>query len=155
MGDCLKLLWWWACYATSHQLIDSHFPTQVPLNLILLRVLRTSKRPLASNFLTKIGTYCSGWRLITAGKKMGTESQESDVANTALGRKDPLGCSGRTALWREQCDVFTPCKNCNFETSSRNYATVDEVVFSPCRGELCVPCRADPRLASLVAKQQL
>jgi hypothetical protein len=31
--------------------------------------------------------------------------------------------------------VFTPCKNCNVETCSRDYATVDEAVFSPCRAE--------------------
>jgi hypothetical protein len=36
--------------------------------------------------------------------------------------------------------VFTPCKNCNFETRYRDYATVDEAVFSPCRAE-------PPRLA--------
>jgi hypothetical protein len=29
------------------------------------------------------------------------------------------------------CGLFTPCKNCNFETRFRDYATVDEVVFSP------------------------
>jgi hypothetical protein len=40
------------------------------------------------------------------------------------------------------CGVFTPCKNCNTERRSRNYATVDEAVFSPCRTELC---RAVPR----------
>jgi hypothetical protein len=28
-----------------------------------------------------------------------------------------------------------PCKNCNIETRSRDYATVDEAVFSPCRAE--------------------
>jgi hypothetical protein len=33
------------------------------------------------------------------------------------------------------CGVFTPCKNCNIETRSRDYATVDEAVFSPCRAE--------------------
>jgi hypothetical protein len=27
--------------------------------------------------------------------------------------------------------IFTQCKNCNIETRSRDYATVDEVVFSP------------------------
>jgi hypothetical protein len=45
------------------------------------------------------------------------------------------------------CGVFTPCKNCNFETRSRDYATVGEAVFSP--------CRAEPRLASLFSKRQL
>jgi hypothetical protein len=46
------------------------------------------------------------------------------------------------------CGVFTPCKNCNFETSSRDYATVDVALFSPCWAELCraVPSRASPRL---------
>jgi hypothetical protein len=47
-----------------------------------------------------------------------------------------LGCSGWIALRREQCAVFVPCKNCNIETRSRDYATVDEAVFSPCRAEL-------------------
>jgi hypothetical protein len=37
------------------------------------------------------------------------------------------------------CGVFTPCKNCNIETRSHDYETVDEAVFSPCR-------RASPRL---------
>jgi hypothetical protein len=41
------------------------------------------------------------------------------------------------------CGVFTPCKNCNIETISRNYATVDEAVFSPCRA---VTSRASPCL---------
>jgi hypothetical protein len=51
------------------------------------------------------------------------------------------------------CGVFTPCKNCNIETRSRDYATVDEAVFSPCRAELCravtsrPPRLATPRLA--------
>jgi hypothetical protein len=36
---------------------------------------------------------------------------------------------------REYCGVFTPCKNCNIETRSRDYATVDEAVFSPCHAE--------------------
>jgi hypothetical protein len=45
--------------------------------------------------------------------------------------------------------VFTPCKNCNIETGSRDYATVDEVVFSPCRAEVCraFTSRASPRIA--------
>jgi hypothetical protein len=49
------------------------------------------------------------------------------------------------------CGVFTPCKNRNLETRSRDYATVDEAVFSPCRAELCrvVLSRAWPRIASL------
>jgi hypothetical protein len=46
------------------------------------------------------------------------------------------------------CGVFTPCKNCNIETRSRDYATVEKAVFSPCRAELCcaVTSRASPRL---------
>jgi hypothetical protein len=42
----------------------------------------------------------------------------------------------------------------NIETRSRDYVTVDEVVFSPFRAKLCrvVPSRAPPHLASLVAK---
>jgi hypothetical protein len=37
--------------------------------------------------------------------------------------------------WIMYCGVFTPCKNCNLETRSHDYATVDEAVFSPCRAE--------------------
>jgi hypothetical protein len=33
------------------------------------------------------------------------------------------------------CGVFTPCKNCNIETRSHDYAIVDEAVFSSFRGE--------------------
>jgi hypothetical protein len=53
------------------------------------------------------------------------------------------------------CGVFTPWKNYNFETRSRDYATVDEAVFSPCRAE---PCRAEPSRAvneSLIASHRL
>jgi hypothetical protein len=55
------------------------------------------------------------------------------------------------------CGVFTPCKNCNIETRSHDYATVDEAVFSPCRAQ---PSRdesriASPRHASFVARQQI
>jgi hypothetical protein len=61
-----------------------------------------------------------------------------------------LGYSGRIALRREQCGVFTPCKDCNIETRSRDYAAVDEAVFSPCRAEpSCDELHiASPRLAS-------
>jgi hypothetical protein len=96
----------------------------------------------------------SGCWLITAGKKpelshrkvtMQAKPSEERKGNT------PSGCSGRTALRREQCRVFTPFKNCKFETRSRDYATVDEAVFSTFRAELVVPCGAvltEPRLAS-------
>jgi hypothetical protein len=57
----------------------------------------------------------------------------------------PLGYSRLTALRREQCGIFTPCKNRNHKTCSRHYAKVDEAVFSPCRAELC---RAVLRIAS-------
>jgi hypothetical protein len=48
------------------------------------------------------------------------------------------------------CGVFTPCKNCNIEIRSHDYASVDETVFSPCRAELCraVTSRALPCIAS-------
>jgi hypothetical protein len=48
------------------------------------------------------------------------------------------------------CGVFTPCRNCNIETRSRDYATVGEVVFSPCRAKRCriVPSRASPHPAT-------
>jgi hypothetical protein len=60
-------------------------------------------------------------------------------------------------LIREYCGVFTPCNNCNIETRSRDYATVYEAVFSPCRAE---PSRHESRIAShrrtsFVARQQL
>jgi hypothetical protein len=38
-------------------------------------------------------------------------------------------------LSRIYCGVFMTYKNCNIETRSRNYATVDEAVFSPCLAE--------------------
>jgi uncharacterized CHY-type Zn-finger protein len=49
----------------------------------------------------------------------------------------------------KNCGVFTPCKNCNIETSSHDYATVDEAVFSPRRAEVfrAVMSRASPCLA--------
>jgi hypothetical protein len=48
------------------------------------------------------------------------------------------------------CGIFTPCKNCNIEIRSRDYATVDEAVFSPCRAEpsRAVTSRASRRKAS-------
>jgi hypothetical protein len=47
------------------------------------------------------------------------------------------------------CGVFTPRKNCNIETRSRDYATVNEAVFSPCRAEQSrtKPSRAEPNRA--------
>jgi hypothetical protein len=47
------------------------------------------------------------------------------------------------------CGLFTLYKSCNIETRSRDYATVDEAVFSPSRAEICraVTSRiASPRL---------
>jgi hypothetical protein len=46
-------------------------------------------------------------------------------------------------LW--YCGVFTPCKNCNIETRSHDYETVDEAVFSPWRA---LTSRASLRIAS-------
>jgi hypothetical protein len=45
------------------------------------------------------------------------------------------------------CGIFTPCKNGNLATRSRNYARVD-AVFSLCQAELCrvMPSRTLPRL---------
>jgi hypothetical protein len=52
------------------------------------------------------------------------------------------------------CGVFTPYKNCNIETRSRDYATVEEAVFSPCRAEQSRAVNesliASNRLASLL-----
>jgi hypothetical protein len=53
----------------------------------------------------------------------------------------PLIQLTRNVLWR----IYSVQK-LNFETRSRDYATVNEAVFSLCRAELCVPCRAAPRL---------
>jgi hypothetical protein len=66
-----------------------------------------------------------------AGLKEGADvAVESDHCgrNRATERKGdtPLGYLGRIALRRDQCGVFTPCKNCNIETHSRNYAIVEE-----------------------------
>jgi hypothetical protein len=41
-----------------------------------------------------------------------------------------MGGCGHWILWR-----IYPCKNCNIETLSRDYATVDEAVFSLCRAK--------------------
>jgi hypothetical protein len=48
------------------------------------------------------------------------------------------------------CGVFTPCNKYNIETRSSDYATLDEVVFSPCRAETIssMPWRVAHRLAS-------
>jgi hypothetical protein len=43
------------------------------------------------------------------------------------------------------CGVFMPCKNCNINTRSHDYATVNEAVFSPSRTE---PSRDESRVAS-------
>jgi hypothetical protein len=53
-------------------------------------------------------------------------------------------------MYIQYCGVFTPCKNCNMETPSRDYATVDEAVFSPCRTEQsrAEPSRDESRIAS-------
>jgi hypothetical protein len=51
----------------------------------------------------------------------------------------------------QYCGVFTSCKNCNLEPRSRDYATVDKAVFSPC---LALPCRAESCLACC-AKREL
>jgi hypothetical protein len=54
----------------------------------------------------------------------------------------------RNPMAHKYCGVFTPCRNCNIETRSHNYATVDEAVFSPCRAEprSVVPWRVAHRL---------
>jgi hypothetical protein len=44
-------------------------------------------------------------------------------------------------LGKIYCGVFTPYKNCNIETRSRDYTIVDKAVFSPCRAE---QSRAEP-----------
>jgi hypothetical protein len=86
-------------------------------------------------------------------------SKEKTVVKPVKGRKRrhrgsteerkgviPFGYSRRIALGREQCGVFTPCKNCKIETRSRDYAIVDEAVFSPCRAEQnrIEPSRTEP-----------
>jgi hypothetical protein len=39
-------------------------------------------------------------------------------------------------LFCSYCGVFMPCKNCNIETHSHDYATADEAVFSLCQAKL-------------------
>jgi hypothetical protein len=65
-------------------------------------------------------------------------------------------------LLKKYCGVFTPCKNCNIETRSHEYATVEEVVFSPSGVEpnRAVTSRASHsivsyRFSSFVARKQL
>jgi hypothetical protein len=56
------------------------------------------------------------------------------------------------------CGTFTPWKNCDLETRSLEYATINEAVFFPYRAELCrvLPSRASPpRPTTLVAKRVL
>jgi hypothetical protein len=50
------------------------------------------------------------------------------------------------------CGIFAPSKNCNIETRSHDYATVDEAVFFLCRAEQCITSH---RLTSFIARQQL
>jgi hypothetical protein len=45
-----------------------------------------------------------------------------------------------TEPWRRCCGAFTPCKNSNLKTRSRNYATVDKAVFSLCHAESRLTC---------------
>jgi hypothetical protein len=44
------------------------------------------------------------------------------------------------------CHIYA-MQEFNLESRSRDYATIDEAVFSPCRADLCrvVSCRASPR----------
>jgi hypothetical protein len=52
-------------------------------------------------------------------------------------------------VWSHKyCGIFTPCKNCDVETRSRGYATVDEAVFSLSR---TMTSRASHCLTSFVA----
>jgi hypothetical protein len=46
----------------------------------------------------------------------------------------------QSELLETYCGIFTPCKNCNFETRSHDYATIDEAVFSPCCAESHPKC---------------
>jgi hypothetical protein len=50
-----------------------------------------------------------------------------------------------SGVMSQYCGVLTPCKSCNIETRSHEYATVDEAVFSPC---WAVPWRVAHRVAS-------
>jgi hypothetical protein len=96
-------------------------------------------------------------------KKVGTHCKYSPQKG-----ERPLGCSGRTTLRREQCDMLLKKPaNQRFiaRQQLRKYAIVDEAVFSPCRAEDSrpEPSRAEPstnrcsrRIASpRVARQQL
>jgi hypothetical protein len=52
------------------------------------------------------------------------------------GRVTPLGCSAWTALRREQCGVFTPCKNC-WVTKTSKHACINRItsVYSSLLGD--------------------
>jgi hypothetical protein len=47
----------------------------------------------------------------------------------------------------EYCGVFTSCKKGNIETSSHDYATVDEAVFLRAEPSRAEPSRAEPSRA--------
>jgi hypothetical protein len=77
--------------------------------------------PLSSELIVYVILTCNKIKLICNGFKVITAEETSEER-----KGDTLG------LRREQYGVFTPRKSCNLETCSHDYATVDEVVFSPC-----------------------
>jgi hypothetical protein len=63
------------------------------------------------------------------------QSHRTPIIIVTYTRLEQLRGNIHTNGARKYCGVFTPCNNCNLETRSRDYATVDEAVFSPCRAE--------------------
>jgi hypothetical protein len=64
------------------------------------------------NNIVAVGECCRNRRPSTDIKSRGLENKRnSDV---------PLGYSGRTALKREKCGVFAPCKNCGSTETSKH-----------------------------------
>jgi hypothetical protein len=80
--------------------------------------------------------YCSGLEVITA------EETEPHKERTTL------GCSGRIALRREQCGVFTPYKNCNIETRGRVTAPAVMSCVRTCQQLEAFSRMSDPRVYS-------
>jgi hypothetical protein len=87
-------------YSQNYQQIS--FEASVALKTFFLVTVSTDNK---YNFCTTINIVA-----VEEDHHGGTASEESDVTDTALGRKRngdvQLGYSGRTALRREQCDGY-------------------------------------------------
>jgi hypothetical protein len=95
--------------------------------------------------------YCNGWTMNTVKKKKGKNNLQEGANGRNLRRKERwhtvrlFGTNSlkEGAVWR----IYT-MQELNIETCSSNYATVDEVVFSPCRAKpwWVAHCVASPHL---------